>query len=278
MPGILEICHRAQTGPLMDAGSFDLEMVFVNATELCEKYGIVYDQDTPVPDDDDLADRVFQAAIDFVVKAGVYCPDTGRIITFSENEILSAVSNSKGRCIFGEGKDSYVWTPRLPDSEIEPWYHVGTGIINTDERIVSNLVKAYAGIERANSISIPALDRIDSYMVSSGMPTEIIGAIRGIKIAREALQQAGRPGLAIGNCISTAGTSLATIAASAPQFGLRPSDGWLVAALAEMKYNIATLNKVAYLTSWGANIGNESGPLVGGYGGGPAEVAVNHVS
>jgi methylamine--corrinoid protein Co-methyltransferase len=88
----------------------------------------------------------------------------------------------------------------------------------------------------------------------------------------------GRPGLAIGNCISAAGTSLATIAASAPQFGLRSSDGWLVGALAEMKFDMGALNKAAYLSCWRANIGNESGPLVGGYAGGPAEVAVLNVA
>lgn len=278
MLNIFEICRRAQTGPVMDAESFDLDMVFTNSRNLCEKYGIVYDKENPVPADDDLADRTFQAAVDFVVEVGVYCTDTGRIIQFSKDEVLEAVSNSNGRCVMGEGKDRFVWTSRRPDSNLEPWYHVGTGIINTDERIAFNLVKAYARIKQANSISVPALDRIDGHIVSSGMPTEIFGAIRGIKIARDALRHAGRPGLAIGNCISTASTSLATIAASAPQFGLRPSDGWLVAALAEMKFNMDMLNKAAYLTSWGANIGNESGPLVGGYGGGPAGVAIINVA
>jgi methylamine--corrinoid protein Co-methyltransferase len=178
----------------------------------------------------------------------------------------------------GEGKDRYVWTPRLPDSDTMPWFHVGTGIVNTDERIAANLVRAYGRIKQANSISVPAMETVEGENVMSGTPTEVLGAIRGIKIAREALRQAHRPGLAIGNCISTAGTHEAAIAASAPQFGLRPSDGWLVGALAEMKYNMGTLNKATYLGCWGANIGCESGPLVGGYAGGPAEVAILNVA
>jgi methylamine--corrinoid protein Co-methyltransferase len=178
----------------------------------------------------------------------------------------------------GEGKDRFIWTPRLPDSETQPWLHVGTGIVNTDEQIAFNMVSSYARIKQANSVSVPALEKVDGQMVSSGTPTEILGAIRAIKTARDALRDAGRPGLAIGNCISAAGTSLATIAASASQFGLRPSDGWLVGALAEMKFDMGALNKAAYLASWHANIGNESGPLVGGYAGGPAEVAVLNVA
>ena len=278
MIGMSEICERAKTGPAMSQETFDLDVVFATAGQLCRKYGIKYDPGTPVPADDDLADRTYQAAVDFVVAVGAYCTDTGSVIKFTRDEVLEAVANSRGRCVMGEGKDRFVWTPRLPDSDTRPWYHVGSGIVNTDERIAFNLVKAYAGIRQANSVSVPALEKIDGYVVVSGMPSEILGAIRSIKIARDALRHAGRPGLAIGNLIATAGTSMATIAASGPQFGLRPSDGWLVGAQAEMKYNMGTLNKAAYLSCWGANVGGESGPLVGGYAGGPDGTAVANVA
>lgn len=278
MISLSEICHRASTGDIVDEETFDLDIVYRTAGELCKKYGIVYDPENPVPSDDEMADRLFNAAVDFISDVGVYCPDTKRIIKFTREEIQEAVANSSGRCVMGEGKDRYVWTPRLPDSDTKPWFHVGTGIINTDERVAFNLVKAYAGITQANSISAPALDRIDGLMVEAGKPTEILAAIRGVTIARDALMQAGRPGLAIGNCISTAVTPLATIAASAPQFGLRPSDGWLIGAKAEMKFTMDALNKAAYLSNWGANICCEFGPLVGGYGGGPAGVAILSVA
>ena len=278
MIGMIEICKRIRNGPRMSAEAFDLDVVFANARKLCEKYGIVYDPENPVPSDDDLADRVFEAAVDFVVQAGIYCPDTSSVVRFTRDEVLQAVADSRGRCIMGEGKDRYEWTPRLPDSNTEPWFHVGTGIINTDERIAFNLVKSYAEIKQANSVSVPALEKIQGQTITAGTPAEILGSIRGIQIAREALRHAGRPGLAIANCISTAGTSLATIAASAPQFGLRPSDGWLVGALAEMKFNMGALCKATYLSGWGANIGCESGPLVGGYGGGPPGVAILNVA
>ncbi len=264
MIGFTEICRRAQSGPTMSAETFDLDVVYANARKVCEKYKIVYDPQNPIPSDDDLADRVFGAALDFVVDVGAYCPDTNSVIKFTRDEALEAVANARGRCIMGKGKDRYVWTPRKPDSDTVPWYHVGTGIVNTDEHISSNLVKAYAGIKQANSMSVPALETIDGQPVISGTPTEILGSIRGIKIARDALRHAGRPGLAIGNCISTAGTAMATVAASGPQFGLRQSDGWLIGWRSEMKISMETLNKATYLANWGANLGNEGAPLVGG--------------
>lgn len=274
MLDIAEICRRISAGPKMDQESFDLDVVFANAKAVCKKHNIVYDPATPVPSDDDLADRVFQAAVDFVVATGVYCPDTSTIIQFTRDEVLTAVAESRGRCVMGEGKDRYEWTPRKPDSDKAPWFHVGTGIFTCDEQVAFNLVKSYAEITQANSISCPAIGKIDGLPVTSDTPLEFLAAVRGIEISRAAMRRAGRPGLAIGNGISTAGTSMATIAASGPQFGLRPSDGWLVGALAEMKYNMGTLTKAAYLSSWGANICGESGVLVGGYGGGPAEIAV----
>jgi hypothetical protein len=108
----------------------------------------------------------------------------------------------------------------------------------------------------------------------AGSPAELYAAIRGIKIGREALRRAGRPGLPIMNLISTAAAAVTTIAASAPQFGLRPSDGWLVGAISELKIDFGALNKVGYLLNWGANVGAESSPILGGYCGGPAGTAV----
>ena len=99
-----EICKRINEGPKMSHDVFDLDVVFMTARSLCEKYKIVYDPDTPVPSDDDLADRTFQAAIDFVVQVGVFCPDTKTVIKFSREEVLDAAANAPGRCIMGEGK------------------------------------------------------------------------------------------------------------------------------------------------------------------------------
>lgn len=139
---------------------------------------------------------------------------------------------------------------------------------------MTNLIEAYGSIAQANSISISALDQIRGIPVMAGSPAELYAAIRAVRIGRQALQRAGRPGLPIMNLISTAATAVTTIGASAPQFGLRPTDGWLVGAISEMKIDFGAMNKVGYLLHWGANIGAESSPILGGYCGGPAGTAV----
>ena len=95
-------------------------------------------------------------------------------------------------------------------------------------------------------------------------------------LAREALRRGGRPGLPIMNSIATAVSDTAKIAGS--KFGLRPSDGWLIGTMAELKINFARLNEIAYVLSLGGHIVAETAPLLGGYCGGPEGVAVANVA
>jgi methylamine--corrinoid protein Co-methyltransferase len=76
------------------------------------------------------------------------------------------------------------------------------------------------------------------------------------------------------NLISSATTSVSTIAGSHPAFGLRASDGWLIDFLAEMKVNFETLNRLAFILTTGGNVGSTALPILGGYAGGPAETAL----
>lgn len=274
MLNFLDVYERALKGPIMSEKDFDMKVFIPRLNDVVKAYGIQYDRETPVPHDDDAADNLFNAAFDFMSQVGIYCQDTNRVIQFTKEEILKAVSEAPGRCFAGEGKDAGVFGMRRPDDRKIPWFHVGSGIVATSEEMATNLIEAYGSIAEANSISISALDSIRGIPVMAGSPAEIYAAIRGIKIGREAVRRAGRPGLPIMNLISTAAAAVTTIAASAPQFGLRPTDGWLCGTIAEMKIDLGAMNKVAYLLNWGANIGAETAPILGGFCGGPAGTAV----
>jgi methylamine--corrinoid protein Co-methyltransferase len=76
------------------------------------------------------------------------------------------------------------------------------------------------------------------------------------------------------NLVPAAAAAVTTIGASAAQFGARPSDGWIIGIISENKLDYGALNKVAYLLNWGANIGSQGAPSLGGYCGGPAGTAV----
>lgn len=274
MLNFLDVYERALTGPIMGEQDFDLKVFIPTLRQVVKEHGIRYDPQNPVPADDGHGDQLYHAATDFLSRVGVYCQDTNRVMQFTTDEIQQAVREAAGCCHAGEGKDSGVFGMRRPDDSRVPWLHVGSGIVSTGEEMMTNLIEAYGSIARASSISISALDRIRGIPVMAGSPAELYAAIRGIRIGREALRRAGRPGLPIMNLISTAAAAVTTIAASAPQFGLRPSDGWLVGAISEMKIDFGAMNKIAYLLNWGANIGAESSPILGGYCGGPEGTAV----
>ena len=274
MIDFLDIYERAQMGPIMSEKDFEMKLFIPRLNNVVKAYGIQHDTENPVPSDDDAADNLFKAAVDFMSQVGIYCQDTNRVIQCSQDEILEAVREAPGTCFVGEGKEARVLGMRRPDSRKVPWLHVGSGIEASNEKIASNLNEACGSIPQANSISISALDQIRGLPVKAGSPTEIYAAIQAVKIGREAMRRAGRPGLPILNLTSTSSSAVGTIAATGPQFGIRPSDGWMVGAVSELKSNYEALNKVAYLLNYGANVGAESGPVLGGYCGGPEGTAV----
>jgi hypothetical protein len=278
MIDFLQVYSRATLGPLVQEAKFDREVFFPKVMQLTKKYDIHYDSDNLVSNNDALADIVFEAAVDLLAEVGLYCLDTQRIIEFSRDEILEAIREAPDSCWFGEGHDRGLFKPRKPDDPNPAWCTVGSGVATSTEEIAFKVVEGYARISEADSINAPCLSHLGSIPITGGSPVEIFGAIRSNNIAREALRQGGRPGLAIVNLIATASCATSTIAASQPNFGARPSDGWLVGFLAEMKIGHESLNKAAYVINANGSVGPTASPMLGGYCGGPEGTAITNAA
>ena len=82
-----EITRRALSGPIMSEKDYDLKRFVRTLRRIVKKYEIQYKPDQPVPWDDDLADRVWQAGMEFMSEVGAYCVDSERIIEFSMAEL-----------------------------------------------------------------------------------------------------------------------------------------------------------------------------------------------
>ncbi|MHC4103629.1 MAG: monomethylamine:corrinoid methyltransferase [Planctomycetota bacterium] len=273
MVNFIDVIDRAATGPMMTQKDFDIKLFIPSLRKVLKKYDLKRKSEEVVNTDDSYADRVFEAAVEFYSEVGTYITDTERIIKFSKSEILEAVDDAPKEAYFGEGPDRCVMKGRLPDSNELPHCHVGSGT-NTSEEFALRLVESYARISKAKTISIPIINTLGHVRTAAGAPTEVFAGIRAMQYGREGCRRAGRPGLGIIDHVSSCASGIASIAASAPQFGGRPSDGWLVAPFAELKTDYSSLNQTAYLTAWGANIGQEAGPLLGGYAGGAEGLAV----
>ena len=273
MLNFIDVIDRAATGPMMTQKDFDVKVFIPSLRNVLKKYDLKRKSEEVVNTDDSYADRVFEAAVEFYSEVGTYITDTERIIKFSKAEVLEAVDDAPKEAYFGEGPDRCVMKGRLPDSDELPYCHVGSGT-NTSEEFALRLVESYARISKAKTISIPIINTLGHIRTAAGAPTEVFAGIRAMQYGREGCRRAGRPGLGIIDHVSSCASGVASIAASAPQFGARPSDGWLVAPFAELKTDYSSLNQTAYLTAWGANIGQEAGPILGGYAGGANGLAV----
>lgn len=268
-----EIVDRALNGPILPEKDFDQKIFMPKVAELISKYGIKYDCNKPVPSDDDLADRVFQAALDLYTKVGSYCIDSNRTIRFTREEILEGLCNYNKQGFFGQGIDAKAFPMRTPECAIPPWCSVGAcgGAVSSEE-VLSSLVRGYASIPLADSITTPSLIYVDGKHIRANTPLEVEGSIRNVTLVKDALRRGGRPGLPVVNGVASATTDVSTIAADG--FGLTNEDAWEISAIAEMKINFSVLNKIAYLNRKGGQQWAATAPILGGYCGGAEGMAV----
>jgi methylamine---corrinoid protein Co-methyltransferase len=269
----MEVIRRADSGEPMKEGDYDKQMGR-KALELVKQYEIRFRPDTVVPEDDGLADRVYQAAVSFFLQLGVFCTDTQRVIRFSREELEWALSHAPREVEYGRENDRVVLYPRKVEDKRAPrclFSAVGAPV--TEETFLP-IARSYAQEPLADTYSGPLITSYQGLPVTSGSPVEVEAAIWNTKMLREAAIQAGRPNMGLHNFQSTGERTDATIASAQEKFGAYPGDGLLVAAIAEMKVDFERLKKVAFLRQSPYVQGGLYGPLMGGYAGGPEGTAI----
>jgi methylamine--corrinoid protein Co-methyltransferase len=268
-----DIINRALSGPIISEKDYELRLFIPTVRRLAKELDITYTPHTPVPSDDDLADRVWQAGVEFFLEVGVFCPDTERRIIFTREEVKHALNQEPPPILFGSCVDRREFPRRKPEDKTPPWCSLGAGGgMVSSETILTKLVREYARNNRCNSITTPSLTHIDGLPIVAGSPLEIEGAIRTMVFAREGLRQAQRPGLPIVNGVASATQAAAHIAGLG--YGIGMTDAMEIGAFHEMKVNFDSLNKVAYTLCQGAQVWAENGVILGGIAGGPATTAI----
>lgn len=181
MPTLFDYLERSVTGPIMTLKDFQMKVLIPNVRQIVNEFEIKYDPDEPVSADNDLADRLFDAAIEFLALTGLYCDGTNRVISFDRNEIKKGLKYYQHAGTFGEGRDRSTLRPRKPEDRNLPWCHLGNGMVVTSDEIAMALVEGFAGIPQARSITIPTLDNIRGLPVMGGSPLELYAVISSIQ-------------------------------------------------------------------------------------------------
>ena len=271
-----EMIDRSKTGPHMEEDDFLPRLFTPTLKKLIKKYEIQYNPATPVPINDDMADRIWQAAWELFREVGVYNTDTHRMIRVSDEEIKEALYTAKSEYVVGSGKDAVLWRYRAIEDP-EPPFCILSPDITCNEEYHQSMCMAYLKEPLLDGLCGPILEETFGHLIQSAGPTEISGCIQHIYNQRLAAKLVGRPGVFM-VAVGTAEHDSGQIAVSQNDWGVRTTDARLVGSLTEFKTADTLLNRVIHYAQYGCYTGHLTGAIYGGWCGGPEGTAVTTVA
>jgi len=194
---VFDVFDRAKSGPRVDENEWDYKIIPQTATRLKEKYGIKMDKKVMVPTDQTLINNLFKAGLEMLVECGVYCMDTGRVIKFTEEEIMTSVNAAPSRVVLGEGKDAVTMECRSYKDSRPPVIQGGPTGAPVSEAMFVSLHQSYAQEALVDTIVDGVLQTINGHDPVPGSPWEIAAVKSEAILIRAAQMRAGRPGMAL---------------------------------------------------------------------------------
>lgn len=263
---LVDVINRSLTGPVVEEQAFDLGHVAAGIQRVVREYEIRADRDHVVNLDDDMADRVWQAAVDFLASCGVYSKDTGRVILFSRSEIEQLVCEAPSRVSIGDGPDARVDVARTLDDPRPPLIMGGPIGSPTPNELFVPIIRSYVQEPIIDVACGATLTSVAGQEIRTKSPLEILAAWEEINLMRQARELAGRPGIATtGIMISI--SDLANLSASSSPAVL-PNDMHTFGIISELKANNDILNKLAHIVMIEGIVDPFANPIYGGLGGG----------
>jgi len=193
--GVFESYDRALTGPKIDEKEWDRKVIPETAKKLKEKYKLKFDLKRIIPTADDLLDRLYQAGLEMLTTCGTLCIDTGRVINYTEEEVLNAVAGAPREIIIGEGRDARRMVARYGNDPCPPLTQGGPTGAPVSENIFIETHEAFAREPLVDCIVNGVLSTIYGHPLASHTPWDIAAAKTEVLALREALRRAGRPGM-----------------------------------------------------------------------------------
>jgi len=187
---------RFVQGQRVPEKEWDYQIIPRNAHIMKERYDISFG-DEFIPEDADLADRLFIAGVDMLVTTGIYNPDLGTVLSIEEDEIYEGFKMAPKKLELGSGKDHCSCKARRGNSLRKPIIQGGPTGSPVSESIFSQLIEAYAQEPTVDTIVSGVLGTIDGRQVLTNTPWEIKATMVEVRHVREATRRAGRPGMCI---------------------------------------------------------------------------------
>ena len=259
------ILDRTKTGGSIKKEDWDFNHVLLPAKELVEKYTLEWDAQQVIPDNPDLADRVFQAAMDLAAGSGIYCISTGRVIQFSRAELETGLHEMPQELVMGEGGDARLIFARQVMDPQPPIIWGGNPGAPTPEEIFLPCVKSWMQEQVVDLVTCGSLTEVAGHRVTLGEPTEILATRRELQFMREGLRQVDRPGMGMLAAQSSL-TELGDLSVSHPDY-LRPCDAHLIPLLNELIIDHSSIARVVNALEYGMRNASLACVMVGGLAG-----------
>lgn len=267
------------TGPLKKMEKFDIEL-FRKATDLKKRFGVKFNSETPVPEDDDLADRVFQAGVELFLEVGVYNAGSERVIRFTRDEVEEALAELwklPDSIVIGEGSERRQLKKRKISDQAPP-LTIG-GFIEDNPNEGRDFVQMYKSVAQERLVDGiyygPAPRTSEGRQYSFHTPFEIRATRQAVMWLREATRAVGRPGL---HLLDASYSCLGTAISFDERDGLRKSDAVSIPTISELKVNDDLLNRVGITMEHGCLRNPFWTAIVGGFAGGPEGAVICSVA
>ena len=271
----LELTKRIHQGKSLSKEDWDFRII-ETVQSLVEKYNLSWNRNELCSEDDDLADRVFQAGRELLLETGVYALSEGRVLMLTEEEVDRGMKGMDKTLIMGEGSDSYSLAPRKICDTRPPAVWAGNPGVPTPERLFKASVKSWAQEPVVDLITCGSLVDVEGCKVESGEVSELLASRRELELLKQVREEVGRPGMGMLAAESSV-TEIGDLAATHPDL-LRPCDSHLVAMFNELMIDRGNMVRAANSLFYGMANASLATVMVGGLAGDAHGAAIAQVA
>ncbi len=262
---LFDVIRRSIEGPIVAEQDFDMNHIYKNLKKTVKKYNIHLESNSIINFDDELADKVWNAAIEFLANSGIYYKDTGRIIQFTEDEIRNRIQYAPKEAQYGEGNDKVIERARTADDP-NPCISMGSSVnVPCENKYFVPIMLSYLQ-EPLVDIHCPTtnLTTINGMELRTRTPLEILASWEEVELYRHVAKMAGRPGI----CYNGVGISVSDVGQLSAAHLMRPYDSHCVGIISELKADNSIMNKITQTVLLDGQCTPYANPIYGGLGGG----------
>ncbi|MDE7221587.1 MAG: monomethylamine:corrinoid methyltransferase [Oscillospiraceae bacterium] len=262
---IFDVVRRSIEGPIVSEQDFDMKHIYQNLKKIVKKYDIRLESENIINFNDELADRVWDAAIEFLAKAGIFCKDTGRIIQYTEEEIRQSIRMAPDHAVFGEGNDTVHEYARTADDPRPPVNLGGSVNVPCPNEYFVPIMLSYMQEPRVDfHCPTTNLTTINGLELRTRTPLEIFAAYEEVALFRHVAAMSGRAGMPYNGV----GISVSDVGELAASHLMKKTDSHSIGIISELKVDYAILNKIAQCVMLDHQVMPYANPIYGGLGGG----------